>query len=281
MPTEVEAALLAHPAVAEAGVFGRPDPEWGEAVTAHVVLRAPAEPAELRAFAADAPRPLQGPQDDRARRRATPQRRREAAAPRAALGPAGPRVDVVLGEAQDDVAGRAQRRVADPVVDLRPRPRDAPGPSISTHSPGQYASTSKPLTSRSTAARGSPAPTTSRRNRCSSRLRDPALPRRCSRSAASSAPRSRRPFARAIAARVASRRTAAVRGLVDHERELVGVHDVGEIDQRPGDGASTGMPFDDRDVARVEVGGRSAAGTPPAASLPRDEHLDLASAPAA
>ena len=42
MPSEVEAALLAHPAVAEAGVFGRPDPEWGEAVTAHVVLRAPA-----------------------------------------------------------------------------------------------------------------------------------------------------------------------------------------------------------------------------------------------
>lgn len=52
MPTEVEAALLAHPAVAEAGVFGRPDPEWGEAVTAHVVLRADADPAELRAFAA-------------------------------------------------------------------------------------------------------------------------------------------------------------------------------------------------------------------------------------
>ena len=40
MPAEVEAALLAHPAVAEAGVFGRPDAEWGEAVTAHVVLRA-------------------------------------------------------------------------------------------------------------------------------------------------------------------------------------------------------------------------------------------------
>jgi O-succinylbenzoic acid--CoA ligase len=52
MPAEVEAALLAHPAVAEAGVFGRPDPEWGEAVTAHVVLRTPLEPADLRAFAA-------------------------------------------------------------------------------------------------------------------------------------------------------------------------------------------------------------------------------------
>jgi O-succinylbenzoic acid--CoA ligase len=52
MPSEVEAALLAHPAVAEAGVFGRPDPHWGEAVTAHVVLRAPLEPAELRDFAA-------------------------------------------------------------------------------------------------------------------------------------------------------------------------------------------------------------------------------------
>jgi O-succinylbenzoic acid--CoA ligase len=51
MPSEVEAALLAHPAVAEAGVFGRRDPEWGEAVTAHVVLRAPLQPAELREFA--------------------------------------------------------------------------------------------------------------------------------------------------------------------------------------------------------------------------------------
>jgi acyl-CoA synthetase (AMP-forming)/AMP-acid ligase II len=38
--------------VAEAGVFGRPDPEWGEAVTAHVVLRTPVGPEELRAFAA-------------------------------------------------------------------------------------------------------------------------------------------------------------------------------------------------------------------------------------
>jgi O-succinylbenzoic acid--CoA ligase len=53
MPAEVEAALLEHPAVAEAGVFGRPDAEWGEAVTAAVVLRAPAEPAALRAHCAE------------------------------------------------------------------------------------------------------------------------------------------------------------------------------------------------------------------------------------
>jgi O-succinylbenzoic acid--CoA ligase len=51
MPTEVEAVLLAHEAVREAGVFGRPDPEWGEAVTAFVV--GDVDPAELRAFARD------------------------------------------------------------------------------------------------------------------------------------------------------------------------------------------------------------------------------------
>jgi o-succinylbenzoate---CoA ligase len=52
-PAEVEAVLLAHPAVAEAGVFGRPDPEWGEAVTARVRLRDGAEPGDLRAFCAE------------------------------------------------------------------------------------------------------------------------------------------------------------------------------------------------------------------------------------
>ena len=36
---EVEAALLLHPAVAECGVVGRPDPERGQLVTAFVVLR--------------------------------------------------------------------------------------------------------------------------------------------------------------------------------------------------------------------------------------------------
>jgi O-succinylbenzoic acid--CoA ligase len=37
-PVAVEATLLAHPGVAEAAVFGRADPEWGEAVVAQVVL---------------------------------------------------------------------------------------------------------------------------------------------------------------------------------------------------------------------------------------------------
>jgi O-succinylbenzoic acid--CoA ligase len=37
-PAEVEAALLSHPAVADVAVFGRADPEWGEAVVARVVL---------------------------------------------------------------------------------------------------------------------------------------------------------------------------------------------------------------------------------------------------
>ncbi|MDI3280948.1 MAG: hypothetical protein QJR13_06230 [Bacillota bacterium] len=41
-----EEALLDHPAVAEAGVVRRPDPEKGETCTAFVVLRPGCEPSE-------------------------------------------------------------------------------------------------------------------------------------------------------------------------------------------------------------------------------------------
>jgi O-succinylbenzoic acid--CoA ligase len=54
-PTEVEAVLLEHPGVTDAAVFGRTDPDWGEAVVAAVVLRAGAlaDEQQLRRFCAD------------------------------------------------------------------------------------------------------------------------------------------------------------------------------------------------------------------------------------
>ena len=45
-PREVEEVLLAHPAVAEASVVGRPDREWGEVVVAFVVTRGAQPPVE-------------------------------------------------------------------------------------------------------------------------------------------------------------------------------------------------------------------------------------------
>jgi O-succinylbenzoic acid--CoA ligase len=46
-PVEVEGVLVAHPAVKDAAVVAVPDAEWGEAVTAFVVLGAPADAEEL------------------------------------------------------------------------------------------------------------------------------------------------------------------------------------------------------------------------------------------
>jgi o-succinylbenzoate---CoA ligase len=55
IPSEVEEVLLAHPAVVEAAVVGREDPEWQQAVTAVVVLAAGAEVSadELRRHCAE------------------------------------------------------------------------------------------------------------------------------------------------------------------------------------------------------------------------------------
>jgi o-succinylbenzoate---CoA ligase len=49
-PAAVEAVLTAHPAVADAGVAGLPEPDWGEAVTAFVVERTPVSDYDLLAF---------------------------------------------------------------------------------------------------------------------------------------------------------------------------------------------------------------------------------------
>ena len=46
-PREIEEALLAHPAVAEACVVGMPHPRWGEAGVAVLVMRAPVSEADL------------------------------------------------------------------------------------------------------------------------------------------------------------------------------------------------------------------------------------------
>lgn len=51
---EVDRALSAHPAVAQAAAYARPDPEWGQSVVAVVVPRRPAPSLdELRTFVAD------------------------------------------------------------------------------------------------------------------------------------------------------------------------------------------------------------------------------------
>jgi o-succinylbenzoate---CoA ligase len=64
-PAEVEATLLGHPGVTEAAVFGRPDPLWGEAVSAVVVAREGAAPdtTSLRAHCAQRLAPYKVPKE--------------------------------------------------------------------------------------------------------------------------------------------------------------------------------------------------------------------------
>jgi oxalate---CoA ligase len=52
-PLEVDAALLEHPAVAEAVCFAAPDAKYGEEVHAAVVLKADASPESIQAFCRD------------------------------------------------------------------------------------------------------------------------------------------------------------------------------------------------------------------------------------
>ena len=51
-PAELERELLWHPAVADAGVVGRPDPDLGQVPVAYVALREPVDVAELRSWLA-------------------------------------------------------------------------------------------------------------------------------------------------------------------------------------------------------------------------------------
>ncbi|HTU95741.1 MAG TPA: AMP-binding protein [Solirubrobacteraceae bacterium] len=62
-PVEVESVLLEHPGVVDAAVFGRLDPEWGEAVVAQVVLAdgAALEPEVLRTYCASRLAPFKVP----------------------------------------------------------------------------------------------------------------------------------------------------------------------------------------------------------------------------
>ena len=60
-PAEVERQLVAHPAVADAAVVGRPDAELGEVPVAYVALREPA--ADLHDWLADRLAPWKQPRE--------------------------------------------------------------------------------------------------------------------------------------------------------------------------------------------------------------------------
>ena len=89
-PREVDDVLMDHPAVAQVVTFGLPHDKLGEEVAAAVVLREgqAASEQDLRSFAADAPRRLQGAEEDRVPGRDPERRHRQAAThrPRATPG---------------------------------------------------------------------------------------------------------------------------------------------------------------------------------------------------
>jgi O-succinylbenzoic acid--CoA ligase len=60
-PVEVERVLAAHPAVVDAGVTGVPDPDWGERLTAFVVLRQPESSEGLRRWCSERLEPFKVP----------------------------------------------------------------------------------------------------------------------------------------------------------------------------------------------------------------------------
>ena len=103
-PFEVESALVAHPAVAEAAVVAAPDEERGSVVRAVVVLRDGHAPSRRPHPRAAGPRQgpdgaLQVPAPDRLRRRAAQDRQRQGPPRRAARGgltpyPLRPRAEV-------------------------------------------------------------------------------------------------------------------------------------------------------------------------------------------
>ena len=80
-PAELEAVLLAHPAVADVAVIPSPDEEAGEVPKAFVVLQGEATADELMAFVADACRAVQEDPPARIRRHDPEVRRRQDPAP--------------------------------------------------------------------------------------------------------------------------------------------------------------------------------------------------------
>ena len=151
--TEIESALVSHPAVAEAAVVGGPDPVTGEAINAFVILRLGNEPTpelgeELRAARRDEDQPDREAEDADVRRRTC---RRPA------------RARSCVGCSRDIAQGRDARRHDDPR--RRERRRDDPRRTAARPRTDACHSTSCDGRRPTRARAPSPAPSTSRRSR--------------------------------------------------------------------------------------------------------------------